>query len=336
MFGAQHQVQARRLFRDRGEPATPENLAINREGVGIGMVKGHQAQHRISDNLETEPLHAVFHSLPRRTDLPLQPLVPFDAQRVHHAPGRGDRPARPRARQRRRLHRRAAPARHVERHVGVKLLTPEQHGGGALGAIAIFVKVGAHRLNRWHFEIKGWHRHAIHPRERREISAHTSIDMQPDTVLRGRLAQCRNRVDNAVREVRRRTDHHDGGCIHRFTHGNRIGLIRPIRLQRHAADFDVHQMRRLVERQMCRLRQHNILAFARLAQRPGIVAGCLHRHRDRVGPAGCHRPGGSVRPMEQAQPHADDFLFHLREAWKGQRPQTVLRHVEPIGVMLDG
>ncbi len=40
--------------------------------------------------------------------------------------------------------------------------------------------------------------------------------------------------------------------------------------------------------------------------------------------------------MEQAQPHADDFLFHLREAWKGQRPQTVLRHVEPIGVMLDG
>ena len=128
MLGRQHEMQAGRLLRHGCEPAAPVNLAIEREGMQVGMMKGDQAKDGLADDLETEPVQPGLQALARLTDLALQTAITFDAQIVHHRPCRRNRSAWTCAGQCRRFHRRTGPAGKVKRHEAVKILRPEQHG----------------------------------------------------------------------------------------------------------------------------------------------------------------------------------------------------------------
>jgi len=108
------------------------------------------------------------------------------------------------------------------------------------------------------FEIERRDGHPIHPRKGREIAPNTGIGVEPHPFGVGDVAERCDRVDNAVWEIGRRADHHHGLTITRFAHGGGIGRVAAVVLQRDPADFNVHQMRRLVEGGVCGLWQDDI------------------------------------------------------------------------------
>ena len=136
--------------------------------------------------------------------------VALDAEVLERRPGRGDAAGRPRADERAGQEAAVRPAAEVEvvvlRLVGVAV----EDGRRRLRAEAELVQVGRDRGDTpGTSKSKSGMSRPICLHERREVAADAGVDVQPDALFVGEAAELRDRVDAAVREVRRRADQHD-------------------------------------------------------------------------------------------------------------------------------
>ncbi len=163
-------------------------------------------------------------------------------------------------------------------------------------------------------EIEGRHVAAIHPHERRQIAADAGVHVQPKPPRDRQVRQRLDRVDQAEGETGRRTHDHHRGRVRRLRHRRRIGQQVH---ERRAADLDLHDGARLVERRMCRARQDDVQRPLHAPVDAGEIAGGLQRHGDRVRAAGGDHAVGLVVAVQQAEAETDHLLFHPLQAGKG-------------------
>ena len=150
-------------------------------------------------------------------------------------------------------------------------------------------------------------------------------------MLDGDLPQLRDRVDDTLRVLGRRTDEERGLPVDRTGHGVDVGPI--VVAHRDAAGLEAEVLAALVEGGVGRHRQHCVGRASAAALCPAPF-GRLDRAQDALGTAGREEPGWLVVDLvaaEKAGRGSHDLAAHPLQAGEDRRVQRVLPHVEVMG-----
>ena len=153
----------------------------------------------------------------------VRPGVAVVAEVVQHGPGRRHGAARLRAEDARRAVGAAEPAVGDEHLVAPQLPGAVDDHGGALGRVAELVEVDRDRRDAIDGEVPRRDRLA-EPREVGERDpAHAGVDVAADVPLGGERGDRRDRVDHALRVLRRGADDEHGAVVDRGSHRVDVG-----------------------------------------------------------------------------------------------------------------
>jgi hypothetical protein len=247
-------------------------------------------------------------------------------------PRRGHRQARARALQVGRSVEAAEPAVEGPRLVATQLLRAMQDHRCALGRVAELVDVGRDRVHALDPEVPRRHVAAEHLGERQHEAAHAGVDVTVGADRRGQCRDRRDRIDDALRVLRRRADHEHRALVDRV--GHRLDVGRPVVADRHRTDRHAEQVRRLVERGVGRFGDDD-LAELDAAFGLAAFAGGDHRALDRLGASAREEAGRGVGAVQQGRGPADHLALDRGQRRERDRVERVLVQVQRSGLLGD-
>jgi hypothetical protein len=171
-------------------------------------------------------------------------------------------------------------------------------------------------------------------REWREKTADAGVHVQPEVASLREHGEFADRIDDAVRERRRRSDQHDRVRRDCIGHGGNIGAI--VVGKRDPVHGYTQIVRSLVERRMRADRDDDVGCddLRPLGSRP--VAGGFHRQEDALGATGGHHARRILGRMQQIGGPSDDIVLELLETRKRLRTERILGEESLIRFLRDG